>query len=122
MGFWARSPHKSQNPCPRLLAEREPKTRRPLGLRLLGEPGPGLILFAAKPGKRAAPWGSSLLDPQTSAVLSAAILGAPRSFSLAFHIPQDPALIGFRIPFQGLAQSRLLGLRLSNAQGLQVRK
>ncbi|HHI78823.1 MAG TPA: hypothetical protein ENK02_02455 [Planctomycetes bacterium] len=112
MGFWARSPYKSQNPCPRLLAEREPKTRRPLGL----------ILFAAKLGKRAAPWGSSLLDPQTSAVLSAAILGAPRSFSLAFHIPQDPALIGFRIPFQGLAQSRLLGLRLSNAQGLQVRK
>ena len=93
-----------------------------LGLRLLGEPGPGLILFAAKTGNLATPWGSYLLDPQTSAVLSAAILGAPRSFSLGFTIPQDPALIGLRIPFQGLAQSSLQGLRLSNAQGLQLRK
>ena len=94
----------------------------PLGFRLLGEPGMGVLFFAAKTGKLQTPWGTLLLDPRTMHPLAAKFLGASRIFALDQTIPKDPSLVGLGIPFQGLSLSSILGLQWSGLQRLQIKK
>jgi hypothetical protein len=84
------------------------------------EPGPAALFAAAGEAAVATPFGLLLLEPATLLALAAGAADGERLWSVALPIPNDPALVGARVPLQGLGLAAGAGPRLTGLWRLVV--
>ena len=83
-------------------------------IEVLGEPGPAALLAAAATTSLATPFGVLRLDPLTIVVASQGAAGGERLFTTTLPIPNDPGLVGVKVPFQAVGLERAGQLRFSD--------
>jgi hypothetical protein len=87
---------------------------------LAAEAGQAGLFAAAAEASTPTPFGLLLLDPATLVVVAHGAAGADDLWSASLAIPDDPALVGARVPLQGLGADAAASLRLTGAWRLAI--
>jgi hypothetical protein len=93
---------------------------QPTRLTIAGEPGAAAAFAAAGTAALNTPFGVLRLDPATIFPVFTGIVGQERLLSENLTIPNDPALVGARVPLQAVALSKGASLRLSVLLSVEV--
>ncbi|MGB3967863.1 MAG: multicopper oxidase family protein, partial [Planctomycetota bacterium] len=95
-------------------------------VRVQWTPGDAFALFLGvnelTPPVEVPPWGTFVLDPLAASFFGSAVTVAPGQAAIPYTLPSNPAIVGLRVGWQGVALTALPGgLRLSTFQALTAR-
>jgi hypothetical protein len=105
---------------PQLWVVGNPRPGQTVTFTTAAAPGPAALFCALAEGNWPTPFGTALLDLTSLIEVSTGVAGIDHLWLSPLTIPNDAALVGLQLPFQGLATSELGAFQVTGMVRVQV--